>query len=200
MIFLWIGIVLQGVIFAITKEKTLSFISGLTGVCSVVLCSQRKIAYYLFGFAQIITYSFILLQQSLYAQLLVQLFYIVTMIVGLILWMSHYNAEEDAVMARSLSSTGWLVSQLTLWGGLAITYLILRKTNDTQPLLDAAASVPAVIAQILMIARFKEQWIYWLIVEIVNLFVWLKVSDWSMVSMYTFWIVTCVYGYIKWSK
>ncbi len=199
-LFLLEGILLQVVTFAITGGGILSFVSGLAGACSVVLCSQRKVIFYFFGFAQVITYSILVLQQQLFAQFLVQLFYLITMIVGVIVWLSNYNSDEDKVETRQLSPMGWAITAVAFVLGTAGGYLILRNTSDTQPFMDALSTVPAFIAQILMITRFKEQWIYWLIVDAITLVVWLNAQDWCMVALYAFWIVTCFYGFIKWSK
>ena len=55
-LFLLFGIITQLITFAITKDSLLSLISGLSGVISVVLCSQKKISFYFFGFIQLFTY------------------------------------------------------------------------------------------------------------------------------------------------
>ncbi len=202
-LFLLTGILLQIVTFALTGNGVLSFVSGLSGACSVVLCSQRKIWFYSFGFIQVITYIILVLQQRLYGAFLVNLFYLITMVVGLITWSRNYNAEEDQVEALQLTKRGWGITLITFVLGTIGAYFILRATNDTQPFMDAFSTVPAFIAQILMMLRYKEQWVYWLIVDATTLVVWLSVPggpDWCMVIMYAFWILTCVYGFVKWSK
>ena len=73
-------------------------------------------------------------------------------------------------------------------------------TDDTQPYLDAFSTIPAFIAQILMIARKKEQWIFWIIVDITTGILWLKAGNYCIVAQYIFWIANCGYGYDKWNE
>ena len=58
-LFMAIGVVLTFIVGILTDCDVLSLISAIAGVVSVVLCSQRKISFYTFGFIQIFTYSFI---------------------------------------------------------------------------------------------------------------------------------------------
>lgn len=199
-LFILAGIVLQIVVFAVAGGGWLSFVSGLAGICSVVLCSQRKISSFFFGFVQVITYTILVLQQRLYAEALVNVFYFVTMIIGLVTWLSNYNSEEAEVDALSMDGKGWLITILSFIFGTSVAYFVLKYTNDTQPFMDSISAVPAFIAQILMITRYREQWVYWLIVDITTLIVWINVKDWCMIALYVFWIINCFYGYIKWSK
>ena len=60
--FMFIGILLQIITFYITGDSVISLISGVTGIISVVLCSQKKFSFYLFGFVQLGTYMWLAAQ------------------------------------------------------------------------------------------------------------------------------------------
>lgn len=200
LLFLLAGLVLQVVAYCLTGDALLSFLCGMSGVCSVVLCSQRKISSFLFGFFQVTTYMILALRQRLYAEVAENAFYFITMVVGFFIWLKNYNREDSKVETRTLSGRLWALTSSLFVVGTALTYWILTKTNDSQPFMDALSSVPAFIAQILMITRFKEQWIFWLVVDVTTLILWINVKDWCMVAQFAFWIVTCIYGYFKWSE
>ena len=63
--FLTIGLLIQVVTYVVSLStfniqlSTISLISGLLGVCSVCLCAQGSIWTYVFGFAQVITYTYL---------------------------------------------------------------------------------------------------------------------------------------------
>lgn len=197
--FLCLGLVLQIVTYLITKDSTLSFISGLAGVFSVVLCSQKKISSYFFGFIQLFTYVALCFQQNLYGEIGENIFYFITMVVGIIVWAKHYENVE--VESRKLSSKGWiLLTILCVVCSLLLGMVLDAYTNDTQPYLDAFSTIPAFIAQILLVTRYREQWVFWLIVDVTTGILWLRAGNYCMVVQYIFWIANCVYGYKKWSK
>ena len=83
-LFMLIGIFLQLIAWYITKDSLISLISGVTGIISVILCSQRKISFYFFGFIQLGTYMYLAWQQRFYGELIENVFYIITMLIGIV--------------------------------------------------------------------------------------------------------------------
>ena len=71
-------------------------------------------------------------------------------------------------------------------------------TDDTQPMLDSLSTVPAFAAQILMILRYREQWAYWLVIDIASVIMWINAENWCMVMQFVFWTLNCSYGTYKW--
>ena len=53
LIFMLVGLLTQGFVGLVMGGTKLSLASGMLGVISVVLCSQKKISFYVFGFAQL---------------------------------------------------------------------------------------------------------------------------------------------------
>ena len=200
-LFLAIGIALQVFTYIITKDTVISFISGLSGVISVVYCSQRKVSFYFFGFVQLFTYVILCIQQNLYGEIAENIFYFATMAIGIFIWLKHYDRKENKVDVSPLTQKEWLWSvMICVFGSFVLGRILKLYTNDTQPYLDAFSTIPAFIAQILMIARKKEQWIFWIIVDITTGILWLKAGNYCMVAQYLFWIANCGYGYDKWNE
>ena len=199
-IFILLGIIIQVVCFIFTGDAILSFICGLSGVINVVLCSQRKLSFYFFAYIQMFTYIIIIFQQHLWGELVENIFYVVTTTIALFLWIKNYNKEEKEVIARKLSIQDWILCCSIFIISTILLYIILLKTNDPRPFLDAISTVPAFIAQILLMLRYREQWIMWFIVDVATLILWISIGNIFMIMQYIFWIINCIYGYIKWSK
>ena len=199
-IFMLLGIIVQVVCFIFTGDAVLSFICGLSGVINVVLCSQRKLSFYFFAYIQMFTYIIIIFQQHLWGELVENIFYVVTTTIALFLWIKNYNKEEKEVIARKLSIQDWILCCSIFIISTILLYIILLRTNDPRPFLDAISTVPAFIAQILLMLRYREQWIMWFIVDIATLILWISIGNIFMIMQYIFWIINCIYGYIKWSK
>ena len=199
-IFMLLGIIIQVVCFIFTGDAVLSFICGLSGVINVVLCSQKKLSFYFFAYIQMFTYIIIIFQQHLYGELAENIFYIITTTIALFLWIKNYNKEEKEVIARELSKQAWILCCSIFIISTILLYIILLKTNDPRPFLDAISTVPAFIAQILLMLRYREQWIMWFIVDVATLILWISIGNIFMIMQYIFWIINCIYGYINWSK
>lgn len=198
--FMLFGIILQIICYLFTQDGLLSFICGLAGAINVVLCSQRKMSFYFFAYLQMFTYIIIIFQQHLWGELVENIFYVITTTIALFMWLKHYNKEEKEVEARKLTSFQIFLCCIVFFISTILLYVILLKTNDPQPFLDAVSTVPAFIAQFMLMFRYREQWIMWLVVDIATLILWISIGNIFMIAQYIFWIMNCIYGYIKWSK
>ena len=79
-----------------------------------------------------------------------------------------------------------------------ISYMIVNKYNPEHIYLDTITTVIGMVAQIMLILRFREQWILWLILDVLCIILWASVGNWCLVMQYVFWTINCVYGYKTW--
>lgn len=201
--FLAIGLLIQVVTyFLMPHDSWLSLVSGCLGVCSVCMAAQRKIVTYLFGFGQVLTYTYLCWEQRFYGEVMINAYYFCTMIYGVYVWKSRMSdGTEGVVVPRSLSlrtlcliiSVTFACAWLTGWGLACLT-------DDTQPYLDAFTTVPALVAQVLMILVYREHWFIWLAVDILSVLLWLRAGDYCMAAQYFFWCANCLYGLRRWKN
>ena len=198
-LFMIIGIFLQLIAWYITKDSLISLISGVTGIISVILCSQRKISFYFFGFIQLGTYMYLAWQQRFYGELIENVFYIITMLIGIVVWLKNYNTEEQIVESKRLSDRlFYIICSIMVFICVLFGYYMKYFTDNTQPFMDSFSTVPAFIAQTLLMLRYREQWIFWIIIDVVSIFMWMFADNWIMVIQFIFWTMNCIYGYRKW--
>ena len=208
--FLTFGLLVQVVTYAITLRLSpssislLSLISGCLGVCSVCLASQGKILTFFFGFAQVATYTYLCVTQRFYGEIAINAYYFATMIYGVFEWKKRLKGEtsdEMTVTPRALSArTITVLIVATLVGSGLVGWGLAAWTDDTQPYLDAFTTVPALVAQVLMILVYREHWFLWLAVDILSVALWLRAGDYCMVAQYTFWCANCLYGLRRWKS
>lgn len=202
LILLFIGLVMQILTYKIAPDSPWSLVSGMFGVCSIVLGTQGNILSFVFGFAQVATYAYLCCIEHFYAEIAINLYYFATMLYGVYCW--HRRLQPNQSMTISTRSLSW--KMLPLWVivivilSLAIGWLLAHYTNDSQPYMDAFTTVPSIAAQLLMVLAYREQWILWLGVDILSAVMWWRADNYCMVVQYLFWSLLCVYGYYKWTK
>ncbi len=203
-LFLLTGVLVQIVVFTIQPNNIVSVVSGIAGIISVILCAQGKISTFLFGFIQISTYLYLSLVERLYAEVGVNVFYFCSQCYAIFVWLRHYHTTESRsteLMPRCLGKRfALLIAILTLIASLVAGWLLQRYTDDSQPWLDAFTTIPALVAQILLMFAYREQWILWLIVDILSVIMWARAGNWCLFAQYLFWCVNCLYGWNNWSK
>ena len=196
-------LLLQIVVFCITPDTPLNIIAGIAGVISVVLCAKGKLSFYFIGFVQTISYLFLAWQNCFYGEVIENVFYLVTMVWGIFIWKKSMTKNDDGtsdVTAKKFSVVQWVLSIVgTVVATIAMGYW-LTTIGSAQAYTDAATNVMAIFAQLLMIWRFREQWIWWIVIDLLCIKMWFVAGNWSMVAMYIAWTANYVYGWYNWTK
>lgn len=192
---------MQCVTYAFMPNSPWSLVSGLLGICSVVLGAQGNILTFVFGFAQVGTYTYLCVVERFYAEIALNAYYFLTMIYGVYVWRKRLNENSLEIRTRSLSRVGVPVLLLSVSVlSVIVGWLLGRYTDDPQPYLDAFTTVPALVAQILMVLAFREQWYIWMVVDVLAFVMWFRAGDYCMSAQYLFWCANCVYGYLRWRR
>lgn len=200
-LFLATGVLVQVITFYLMPHNPWALVSGILGICSVVLGAQGNILTFVFGFAQVMTYTYLCVVERFYAEIAINIYYFITMIYGVYCWRNRLSDNTLQIHTRCLSRNVFpllsvaiiLISVLTGW-------LLHRYTDDPQPYLDAFTTVPAIVAQVLMVLAYREQWYLWLAVDVLAVVMWIRAENYCMAAQYAFWCANCIYGYVQWTR
>jgi nicotinamide mononucleotide transporter len=195
--FVLIGVVTQLLTCYLMNDTALAVCSGIAGVISVVLCSQKKVSFYFWGILQLVTILIISYQTGLYGKVLENGFYLITMLIGFLLW--DKNKIDTEVKTETMGFSDYAI--LAVFTPLLVfgVSLFVVDTNSEQPFLDTLTTVIGIVAQIMLIFRFKEQWILWFILDVLCIILWAIDGNWCLMTQYIFWTVNCIYGFFYWS-
>ena len=190
----------------IDKENTLLYlaidaIAAISGILCVVLCAKGKKSQYIWGLANVIGYVIIALVNKYYGEVMLNaLYYLPSQFIGYYLWNKHTNKTTKNVEAKKLNliqTIGFLI----LCGLTIVGYkFILDLLGGNQTFLDSMSTVISVIANTMMLLRYREQWVLWIIIDIITVIMWVLAKDAIMVTMWSVYLINAFYGYIKWSK
>lgn len=203
-IFMWTMVLLQIIMYCIAPDTVIGMVCGVAGVICVVLTAKGKISSYLFNFIQMITYMIICWNAKLFLEFGEQIFYFIACVFGVFLWKKNMKKNDDGteqVIAKKFKPWHWVVTIVVT----VITTVLLGKFGDsilgsTLPYLDAFTVALAVIAQLLMIWRYREQWFVWILIDVASLVMFIMLGQWSMVIMYVAWTINAFYGWHNWTK
>ena len=196
-------VLLQIGVFIIAPDNWLNIIAGLAGVISVVMCAKGRTMFYFIGFIQTITYLILAWQNQFYGEVLENIFYFVTMIWGIVVWKKnevHNKDGTDDVKAKKFTALQWAGSIVLTLIATWLMGLWLESIGSAQAYTDAATNILAIFAQLLMVWRYREQWLWWIVIDLLCIKLWWVAGNWSMVAMYVAWTANCIYGWLNWSK
>lgn len=203
-LFMLAMVALQIIVYCFVPDTPIGMICGVAGVVCVVLTAKGKISSYLFNFIQMITYMVICWDAKLYLEFGEQIFYFVACIFGVFLWKKNMKKNDDGttqVIAKKFMPWHWVVTVVVT----VVTTILLgtfgnQILGSTLPYLDAFTVALAVIAQLLMVWRYREQWAVWIVINVSSLVMFVALGQWSMVAMYVAWTINAFYGWYNWTK
>ncbi|MBR2166579.1 MAG: nicotinamide mononucleotide transporter [Paludibacteraceae bacterium] len=214
--FILVGLLVQVVTFYISNSLPcregvgvgwISLLSGCLGIFSVCLASQGNILTFVFGFGQVITYTWLCWTQRFYGEMAINAYYFVTMIYGVYVWRKRLRQPsqeaKDSLTVVPRQLTGRVITILIvaiLLGSWLVGWGLAAWTDDKQPYLDAFTTVPALVAQVLMILVYREHWFIWLAVDVLSVVLWFRAGDYCMTAQYVFWCANCLYGLKRWDS
>ena len=202
-LFMWGMVVLQILVYIVAPDSWYGVVAGIAGCISVVLTAKGRWMMYPIGFIQNFTYTVLAFQNMFYGEVIEQVFYIVTMIWGMVAWARNMHTNEDGtqdVNTRKFGLAEWLFTIVGVAIGTWLFGRVLVAMGAAQPYTDAATNVMALFAQILMVKRYREQWALWLLIDVFCIKMWWVAGNWSMVAMYVAWTANCIYGWMNWTK
>lgn len=230
---------LSGTDYNSTKSILLNWaispISAITGILCVVLVAKGKISNYLWGLINCVSYGYLAYQSGYYGDMILNLFYFLPFqFIGYYWWNKHLkkDSKTDVVMQKLtlkqmiIVTLGSIVA--TVLFGLALFkvdswFITAMKRNVSiynyidstlhipylGAIFDASTEVLQIIAQILMTLAYAEQWIMWVLTNIITIVMWgtVIIADkttipWALPTliMWVAYLVNSIYGYINWLK
>ena len=202
-------ILANGVILGVSLymgDTALGIIASLTGVSCVILCGMGKISNYIFGTINVVLYAIVAWKAKYYGDVMLNvLYYFPTNLLGFLVWSKHINQEKNEVYKKRMTlKQDILLAVISVVGVLGYSYL-LKRLGGNLPIVDSMSTVFSVIAQILMIKRFVEQWVIWIIVDIVSVIMWIAAfftggESVAVLMMWSVYLANAVIMFVKWSK
>ena len=89
---------------------------------------------------------------------------------------------------------------------IAAYAFFLRFLEGATPGLDSATSILSVVATTLMVMRYAEQWLVWIMVNSVAVAMWViavmhhQTQGFAVLAMWIMFLLNSVYGWYQWRK
>lgn len=177
----------------------LQFIAVAFGVASVLLARKNNLWLYPTGLVGTMISIFLLFEVRLYAESVLNAYYVVMSVYGWIYWVRKRN--EPQIKITYATRKEWFVTLAIVFIGWGILYMLLRfYTPSDVPLWDAFTASTAWAGMWLLARRKIENWI---LLNVSNLFAipLLFHKELPLFAALTlFLFVVAFFGYIEWKK
>jgi len=151
------------------------------------------------GIAGVILYTIINYETKLYANAVLQIFYLLLSIHGWYEWL-HGGVNKTELHVRRTTPRQWIGCTIASVVLTVIIVAILRWTHDEQPLLDGSTTAISFVGQWMLNEKLLENWWLWLLVDIAYVPMYLTVHKLLTALLYAGFCVMCIVGLLQWKK
>jgi nicotinamide mononucleotide transporter len=174
--------------------------ASFIGTLATIICAKGKMSYYIWGFIQTIMFLILNIELHLWVESAEQVYYLITMIIGVFIWKRNLNKTTAEIKAKKFTVPKLI---LTICGLIVCSigiYHLDVMIGGAAPLLDTLSLSIAIIANLLCSMCYKEQWILWFALDIIQTVLYFVIGQPMMAVMYIAWTINCVYGWYNWNK
>ena len=192
-------------------------IAVLTGLWCVILFNFENIWAFPIGLINSVFASYLLFQCGFYADLFLQIYYIALGFIGWYMW--NVTEEEipvvDGLFPFKKLTLGLFVSAIVIltiyidpifnWFG-DMTVLVLGIKDGyahvpaTLPLFSAVTTIVAMVANWLLIKKYRVSWLLWSFINILFIGMYIHVGLFVVAFEYFIFLVNAIIAYNRWAK
>ena len=187
----------------------LEIIAVVFGVVAIWLASKGEVVNFGIGLVNCVLYGILFGREGLYSGMILQGIYFAINLYGLYSWrkpkkeldkelkVMWLTAKERAMIMVIVVVTG------VLWG-MGVKYgaqLLPENIQEPQyPMVDAILTTASVVAQILLTRKKIDNWVMWVIVDVVYIGLFLMVGMYWTAGLYVVYTGIAVNAVFLWNK
>lgn len=180
----------------------INFVSAICGIFCVFLTAKASISNFVFAVINTFVYAVYLFYWKIYGTFILEiLFYLPIEIFSWIAWSRHRDIiEPEKTKTRKLSFIqNSLTALLVLIVGISAHY-VLVKMKGTAAWLDAFTFSIGIVAVVLELFRYKEQYAWWIITDIITVILYIVHFDAVYLTKRIIYLIVALEGFYNWHK
>lgn len=205
---LWLGFVLfvQTIAWVMQKEDIFMLIMTITSSLNLVFGAKGKIAGLYFAIINSVLYAINCYNLSLYGEVMYHVLYSIPVSAIAIYTWSKNQSQNGEVEFRNMSLKMIVISFGGTLLGVYLYMLLLKALGGYLPFMDSLTTVVGVVASMLYLFRYSEQWAMWAIVNALAIVMWIMVyqggddSALLIILMNIINLLNAVYGLVNWRR
>ncbi len=190
----------QQILTAWQAQSNLEVVAVVAAILYLVLAIRENIWCWFFAFISTAIYIYLFHSVSLLSESLLNVYYLIMAVYG---WYQWQHGTQTDNHNRAIVSWPW---QLHLkW--IALTALmvpllgmLMQSIGASMPYLDAFTTCFAVFATILVAHKVLENWHYWLVINVVSVYLFASKGLYLTAAMFVLYVILTVIGYFNWTK
>lgn len=167
---------------------------------SILLAARNSIHTWWVGIVGCVLFGVVFFHSRLYADTLLQLFFVGTSVIGWRQWLTGGGEGK----ALPVSRITWPAVSLVLLAAAVIAagygYALWRFTDAFAPFVDSLVLTLSVAAQLLLMWRKYESWWFWLTVNTLSVALFSARGLWITAGLYSAFWINALVALVRWRR
>ena len=186
----------------------LEIIAVVFGFVAIWLAAKGKVVNFGIGLVNCVLYMVLFGRVGLYSAMILQGVYFVIDLYGLYSWRKPRKEEKELKVSwLTWSQRGWValivVATGVMWG-MGVKYgaqLLPENIQEPQyPFVDAILTTASIVAQILLTRKKIDNWVMWVLVDVVYIGLFLMVETYWTAGLYVVYTGIAVNAVKMWNE
>lgn len=174
--------------------------ANATNALSILLAARNSVHTWWTGIVGCLLFGVLFYASRLYADTLLQLFFVTTSAVG---WWQWLVGGPDG-KALAVTHVAWSKALLVLGAAIVVAlgygFVLWRFTDAFAPFIDSMILSLSVAAQLLLMNRKYESWWFWLSVNTLSVLLFSVLGLWITASLYTAFWINAIIALVRWRR
>ena len=174
--------------------------ANLVNLLSIVLATRNSVHTWWTGIAGCALFGWLFFTAQLYADVTLQLFFVITGVLGWWQWLHRDGQRIERPITRTAArQLTWMIPT-GIVASLAYGALLHRFTDAYAPFLDSALLALSVTAQLLLMQRKLETWIFWFLANTLAVPLYASRELWLTAFFYALFWFNAPIGFVRWRR
>ncbi len=182
-------------------DHIIEIIGTLSGLIFLSLEIKQNKWLWPVGLLTSLMYIYVFLVAKLYADMSLQVYYVVISVYGWMLWSQGKNSSKNEMPVVGLNKKQFVslfIASIIIY--LIISYVLVNFTDGNIPYWDAFTTALSIVATWMLAKKIIEQWLVWVIVNGISLVLYIYKGLYPTSVLYFFYMALSVVGYMQWRK
>jgi len=192
--------ILSAAVSEFHKNSVLELVAVILAIAYLLLAVRQNIACWYAAFVSTAIFLYVFWQVNLYMESGLQVYYLAMAVYG---WSQWHRGAQPGTAPLSVTTWSWR------YHAIAITLIILATvisgslllgTDQRLAYVDSLTTWGAVVTTFMVTRKILENWIYWLVIDGISIFLYLDRELYFTAMLFAIYIVIIFFGFFAWKR
>lgn len=176
-------------------------IGAILGFIYIFFSIKKSLWLWPLGLLASIFYIFVYLFSKLYAEMALQMYYVVVSIYGWLHWIFAKNVNKEELPVSKLNLKNLFIYTFASIIIELVIYLILKNFTDSPiPFWDSLVTTLSIIGTWMLAKKILENWIIWIVADALCIVIYIYKDLYPTAVLFLVYTFMAVIGYKNWKK